>query len=78
MNRRYKQLTAQQRYQIEAYLKSGMTCQFIASQLRVSKSTITRELQRNRTKTGKYHAATAQTYTEERKERYGRIRRFKH
>ena len=33
MNHKYKQLTDVQRYQIEAYLKAGMSRQFIANEL---------------------------------------------
>jgi len=76
MNRKYKQLTDTQRYQIEAYLKAGVSKQFIATQLGISKSTVYRELKRNGLKYGNYSALRAVTYTHERKERYGRGRKF--
>ena len=48
----YKQLTQEQRYQIYALLKSGQNKSDIATVLDVDKSTITRELKRNRGKRG--------------------------
>ena len=44
----YTQLTQGQRYQIYAFLKAGFTQSAIASEINVHKSTICRELQRNR------------------------------
>jgi IS30 family transposase len=44
----YQQLTLEQRYQISAFLKTGMKKSAIARELSVDKSTITRELKRNR------------------------------
>lgn len=76
MNRTYTQLTDTQRYQIEAYIKVGMTKKFIAEQLQVSPSTIYRELKRNSSKRGLYRAKNAQALSNERKERYGRCRKF--
>ncbi len=43
----YKQLTAQQRYQIEALLQVGCTQTAIADQIGVHRSTISRELKRS-------------------------------
>lgn len=43
----YTQLTQEQRYQIHAFLKSGLNQSVIATELGVHKSTICRELQRN-------------------------------
>jgi len=44
----YQQLTQDQRYQIYAFLKAGFSRSYIAGELGVDKSTISRELQRNR------------------------------
>ncbi len=76
MNRKYTQLTDAQRYQIEAYLKAGMTKTFITQQLQISRSTLYRELQRNSGARGTYNAKRAQLLCDERKERYGRNRTF--
>ena len=48
----YKQLTQDQRYQIYAFLKAGFSQSFIATELGVHKSSICRELQRNRGQRG--------------------------
>ncbi|MCP4553504.1 MAG: helix-turn-helix domain-containing protein, partial [Bacteroidetes bacterium] len=56
----YYHLTQWQRYKIEALIKAGHKAPFISVQLKVSPSTIYRELKRNKTKTGKYNAAFAQ------------------
>ncbi|MDF1515030.1 MAG: helix-turn-helix domain-containing protein [Anaerolineae bacterium] len=48
----YKQLTQQQRYQIYALLKSGHNQTGIADTTEVDKSTINRELKRNRGQRG--------------------------
>lgn len=76
MNRKYKQLTDAQRYQIEAYLKAGMTKKFIAFQLAIDRSTLHREIRRNSSRRVGYKADKAQLLTNERKERYGRGRSF--
>lgn len=76
MNRTYKQLTDTQRYQIEAWLKAGTSKKFIVDQLRISRSTLYRELKRNSSKTGIYRAKRAQYLCDERKERFGRARKF--
>ena len=76
MNRKYKQLTDAQRYQIEAYLKVKKSKSFIAQELGVDRSTIYREVKRNASKRGTYVAARAQMLSNERKERYGRCRTF--
>ena len=54
----HKQLTLEKRYEIKAYMQSGFSRSFIAKQLKVHKSTITRELNRNRVRSG-YHAKAA-------------------
>ena len=45
--RAYAQLTQGQRYQIHAFMKAGFTQQAIAKDIRVHKSTISREIHRN-------------------------------
>lgn len=73
---KYKHLTEVQRYEIKAYLESGMTQKFIAEKLGVSESTISRELARNRLKQGGYNPKQAQEFTNIRKERFAVNRRF--
>jgi IS30 family transposase len=51
----YKQLTYEQRCQIEVLKKSGMTQQEVADALGVSQSTISRELKRNTGQRGYRH-----------------------
>ena len=55
----YKQLTMAQRYQIEALLKEGLSQQVIAENIGVHRSTIWRELKRNRLKDRDYNASSA-------------------
>ena len=76
MNRTYKQLTDTQRYQIEAWIKAGTPKEFIVDQLGINRSTLYRELKRNSSKTGIYRAKKAQSLCDERKERFGRVRKF--
>lgn len=70
-----KQLTLEQRYEIQALLNAKHRKNFIAKQLGVDKSTITRELQRN---SGKrvYNAQKAQELYKERKNDVFRKVRF--
>ena len=49
---KYKQLTQELRNQIYAFLKAGFLQTEIASEIEVHKSTISREIRRNRGKTG--------------------------
>lgn len=67
MSKNYTQLGLGQRYQIEAYLKAGMSQKLIAEQLDVHPSTISRELSRNIAKAGQtcgsYVALNAQRKT---------------
>jgi IS30 family transposase len=67
MSKNYSQLRLEQRYQIEAYLNSGMKQKEIAQFLGVKPSTICRELKRNvacRGRTaGSYVASNAQRKT---------------
>jgi IS30 family transposase len=71
-----KQITDEQRYQIEAYLKAKMSIQFIAKQLGKHPTSIRREMKRNAQKRGSYSAKWAIILSNERKERYNRHRKF--
>jgi IS30 family transposase len=64
--RTYKQLTYEQRCQIYALSKTGMSQNKIAKQLKVSQSTISREFSRNTGKRG-YRFKQAQTSTDTRR-----------
>ena len=72
----YCHLTLEQRYKIEALLKAEHKASFISVQLNVHKSTIYRELGRNRTKTGCYSACSAHEISNEKKERFSLNRKF--
>ena len=65
--KRYSHITVEQRIKIEALLKAGHKASFIAKQLNIHRSSIYRELKRNRTNAGKYNAAFAQELSEEQK-----------
>jgi IS30 family transposase len=71
-----KHLTKEQRYEISAYLKCKKSKDFISKALKVNKTTIYRELNRNSTKTGKYNPEFAHELSEERKERLQLPRKF--
>ena len=68
-------LTSGQRYEIHALLKAEHSQAEIARVVGKDKSVISREIRRNGGKRG-YSAARAQKMAEERKERYGRARKF--
>jgi IS30 family transposase len=68
-------LTREQRYQIDALLANKTKQKDIALIVGVSKSTISREIKRNKHKRG-YSARLAQEYADERKERFAVVRRF--
>ena len=72
----YSHITVEQRIKIEALLKAGHKASFIAKQLNIHRSSIYRELKRNKTKAGKYNAAFAQELSEEQKERFSHNRSF--
>lgn len=72
----YCHLTLEQRYKIEALLKAGHKAPFISDQLNVDRSTIYRELARNRTKTGCYSSSSAHEIAKEKKERFSHNRKF--
>ncbi len=57
-------------------MKAGHKASFIAKQLYIHRSSIYRELIRNKTKAGKYNAAFAQELSEEQKERFSHNRSF--
>ena len=67
MSKKYNQLNPEQRYQISALLKANHSQGFIARQLHVHKSTISRELKRNATSKNKYAPKLAQQFAEDRK-----------
>ena len=69
-------LTIKQRYALKAYLECGITKTEIAKRLGVNRSTIHRELRRNRSKKGKYNPDFAQVVAQERKERLSNNRSF--
>lgn len=69
-------LTREQRYIIATLHKRGVNQSDISQEIGVHKSTISRELKRNATKTGKYNAETAGIYARERKERFSFTRKF--
>lgn len=73
---KYQHLTTSQRYEISAYLKCNKTQKFIAGQLGVSESCISRELKRNKLKRGGYNPQKAQEYANIRKERFCHNRGF--
>ncbi len=70
MSKNYKQLSSEQRYQIEALLLNGTNQKAIANIIKVSPSTVCRELKRNVAKRGRgaleYHAKNAQRRTNQR------------
>lgn len=77
MNKKYKHLSQEQRYTIEMMYKQGETISFIAQTIDVHKSTVSREIKRNKTeKRGVYNHKTAQMYANERKEWRNSKKRF--
>nr|HPH38098.1 helix-turn-helix domain-containing protein [Sediminibacterium sp.] len=67
MTKNYTQLSLVQRYQIEAFIKAGMKQNWIADQLGVNPSTVSREIRRNTAQRGRtagmYLATNAQRRT---------------
>ena len=80
MSKNYRQLSPEQRYQIEALLKNGTTQKTIAQILQVHASTISRELRRNTPRRGQgaleYRAKNAQRRTDNRHEFKPKHERF--
>jgi len=72
----YCHLQLEQRYKIDALWRAGPKQSYIAEQLKVSNSTISRELKRNSTKTGCYNARFAHESAQVQKERFLRPRKF--
>ncbi len=72
----YNHITLEQRIKIETLLKAGHKVSFVSKQLSIDRSSIYRELKRNKTKTGKYNAVFAQELSEEQKERFSHNRSF--
>ena len=70
MTKNYTQLSLIQRYQIEAFIKAGKKQNWIADQLGVNPSTVSREIRRNTAQRGRtaglYLATNAQRRTDER------------
>ena len=64
----YRQLTPEQRYQIGACLRIGMKKSDIAKEIRVHRSTVTRELRRNASGRWKYNPSRAMRMARERHE----------
>ena len=72
----YKHLNLVQRSEISVLKASGKKQKDIAAYVGCSVATVSRELSRNKTKTGVYNPKTAQELANERKERLGRKRVF--
>lgn len=62
MNRRFKQLTAEQRYQIATLLSKQFSQKQIAQYIGKSESCVSREISRNKMYSGKYDASNADQY----------------
>jgi len=71
-----KQLTSIQRNQIEVLLQTKTPINKVAQLLDTDKSSIYREINRNKRKRGSYSAIFAQELCTERKERFARARKF--
>ena len=71
----YKQLTSEQRYQISGLLKAGFKPTNIADEVGVNKSTISRELKRNRGQRG-WRPKQAQELRDERRQVCTNAKRF--
>lgn len=71
-----KQFTLQQRYALKAYLDCGKPKQEIATLFGFHKSSIYREINRNKTKQGSYNPDFANELAGERKERLCLHRKF--
>lgn len=80
MSKNYKQLSLVQRYQIQAFLKAGMSQKRIAQEIGVHPSTVSRELNRNIAKrgglAGEYVAQNAQRRTEQRHHQKPKLVKF--
>lgn len=72
----YQQLSQQERYTITALLKTGLSLAAVARDIGRNKSTISRELTRNRRPTGYYTAPVAHSYATARRKRTRRGSHF--
>jgi IS30 family transposase len=72
----YQHLSQQERYTITALLKTGLSYSAVACKLGRNKSTISRELNRNRRPTGYYTAPVAHSYATARRKRTRRGTHF--
>jgi IS30 family transposase len=70
----YKQLIEGQRYLIEAYLREGFSYRAIVKRLKVSHSTISREVRRNRLRGSHYLPEVAQAQTIKRRRKATKYR----
>ncbi len=68
-----KHLTLVQRYQIQSYYQCKKSQKEIAEVIGASKSTVNRELQRNKNKRGEHTAKKEHELACERKERFRRV-----
>jgi len=75
-NKKYKQISKEQRYQISVLLKSGHKVSFIAEKLNLHRSSIYREIKRNSRQRGSYDALFANQSAEIRKERFANTRKL--
>jgi len=73
---KYKQLTKDQRLKLEALYKRGISTGEIALDLGVHRSTVYREIMRNKSKRGGYSANASQQYCNIRKERFSYYRKL--
>ena len=73
MCKKYNQLTTRIRYVLEDLIQEGQTQSYIAERVGCDKSTISRELARNRDKNGIYNAEKAKVFANDRCQR----KRFK-
>ena len=76
MSKSYKHLSLTQRHKIKALYQAGHSLTFIASQLGIHKSTVSRELKRNARQWGSYDPNVAQQAANDRKERFSLNRKF--
>ncbi len=80
MTKNYTQLSLIQRYQIQAFIKAEKKQKWIAEQLGVNPSTISREIRRNTAQRGRtagtYLAANAQRRTEQRHQHKPKLVKF--
>lgn len=71
-----KHITIEQRYQIEAYLKLKVSKEMIAKEIGIDRSSVYREICRNKLKSGRYSAKKAHEYSVDRKDRFSVNRKF--